>query len=302
MLFAGNEAGEAIELTISGGTNVSFSLSYEYLDQVLLPALDEWFGVRVERKLQGRGWSSGSTSRGLVWFKFTPLPLGSTLRLRADPGLVKRGEVVVEIIDVSIITPSELHDDLVRALSEDLERAFPKASLRFRDAEESGHASRIYVLLVASTEQKIRWGRDVLYNGKRKGKTPTELSEEISQSVTAALFEEFQRGGVVDEFLQDQLVVFQALAEGRTSFPRGRIPSEEDEEVGVAAGGVGKLHIGENLRRVKVKGPLGDSETDSTHTSTARWVTYEVLEPRLTWYNEGAVCEGLGLQSGRTSA
>ena len=40
LLFAGNEKGSPITASIHGGTNVSFSLSFEYLDQVLLPALD----------------------------------------------------------------------------------------------------------------------------------------------------------------------------------------------------------------------------------------------------------------------
>src|SRR4051812_6006873 len=50
LLFASSADGEArpIPVEIHGGTNVSFSLSYEYLDQVLLPALHTDFGIRVD--------------------------------------------------------------------------------------------------------------------------------------------------------------------------------------------------------------------------------------------------------------
>ena len=39
LLFAGGENGSPVTATIQGGTNVSFSPSFEYLDQVLLPSL-----------------------------------------------------------------------------------------------------------------------------------------------------------------------------------------------------------------------------------------------------------------------
>ncbi len=87
LLLAGDSgADEPILLEISGGTNVSFSLSYEYLDQVLLPSLETWFGIRVERVLVSRGWSTGgwnpggSASRGLIRFTIHPLPTARRFR------------------------------------------------------------------------------------------------------------------------------------------------------------------------------------------------------------------------------
>ncbi|KAG8406746.1 hypothetical protein J3458_021077 [Metarhizium acridum] len=40
VLFAGNDAREPVVLDIWGGTNVHWSLSHEYLDQFLAPALE----------------------------------------------------------------------------------------------------------------------------------------------------------------------------------------------------------------------------------------------------------------------
>lgn len=304
------DGGEPVELTISGGTNVSFSPSYEYLDQMLLPALEAWFGVRVERRLEGRGWSSGGASRGSLWFRIQPLRRGTTLRARRTDlmglgGAATPVDFEIKSVEVTIITPADMHGELEDALREDLAGLFPGARLDVRRPEESGHESRIYVLLVARSET-LRWGRDVLYGGKRKGKGKAELSRTVARAAVRALRDEIQKGGVVDEFLQDQLVIFQALAQGRTSFPR-RAPKmgAADEADGYFAVDaveerLEKLRIVEleGLRKDRVKGPLGDPETDSSHTRTARWVTSEILGPRVKWYHEGLVCEGIGLVSG----
>lgn len=301
LLLAANEANDPIDLVISGGTNVSFSLSYEYLDQVLLPILEEWFGIQVERSLQSRGWSSGSISRGSLWFKIQPVPFGSTLKLKTNLLDTRQEDFVVKSVDITIITPSNMHRELEGALREDLQENLPDASLRFGQAEESNHESRIYVLLVAKS-QTLRWGRDVLYSKKRKGKTLQALALEVSKTATRALYQEIHRASVVDEFLQDQLVIFQALAEGRTSFPRSSPHAEASQNHDGTAGEV-RLDFGK-LRLVadKVRGPLGESQFDSTHTTTARWVTSEILEPEVKWYNQGTVCKGIGLVSGYVEA
>lgn len=294
LLLAGNSQSEPIRLEISGGTNVSFSLSFEYLDQVLLPALQDAFGVRVDRRLISRGWSLGKQQRGKVEFRFTPLKLGEPLRLRKE-GVVYGGDGPHEVgaVDVTMIVPAEMHDSLEEALQETLEQYFGDVEVVFKPKEDSGADSRIYVLLVAhAKEGKVRWGRDVLLSmpkkprGKGKGglPTPSALSKSISNDVVRKLYEEVSFGGAVDEFLQDQLVIFQALAEGRTSFPRG--DAKDDLEQAMA-----KLAMDGKMPKQRVAKPFGEG---STHTCTARWVVSQLL-PDIAWYGNGRVCEGVGL-------
>lgn len=105
-------------------------------------------------------------------------------------------------------------------------------------------------------------------------------------------------GSVVDEHLQDQLVVFQALAAGRTSFPRPEVVEEEEEDdleqpamerLGIV-GGEGEVRM--RMRRdKKTYEPFGEG---SMHTRTARWVASELL-PGVRWFDGGRVCEGVGL-------
>lgn len=307
LLFAGNDKGDPVSLDISGGTNVAFSPSFEYLDQVLLPTLHDAFGISVERTLHGRGWSLGKAQRGRVSFRFTPLRPGETLRLREEGSVYAGGGGPVDVedveaIDVSMIVPADMHESLSEALVSDLEELFPGVDVSFKIIEDSGADSRIYVLLVARSGV-ARWGRDILLSTPKKAKggkgsrgsrggsqSTSSLSETISRQVSKELYEEVSTGGAVDEYLQDQLVIFQALAEGRTSFPR----SEDAERLEQA---MDKLEIdGERLRKDKTSKPFGEG---STHAATARWVTAQLL-PSVGWYNNGSICEGCGMNMAKT--
>lgn len=310
LLFAGNDKNEPITLDISGGTNVSYSLSYEYLDQVLLPALEDAFGIKVERKLLARGWSLGKQQRGRVQFTFKPLKPGDTLVPRKGYAYARQDPmpVVEDVhrIDVSMIVPASMLDKMRSALVEDLDQLFPDVEVEFKVEEDSGAESRIYVLLVAHAGD-VRWGRDVLTSmpkkassSSRKGnggaQTADSLCATLSRKLVKELYEEISMGGIVDEFLQDQLVVFQALADGQTSFPRGyakdslEIKMQKLAISGATNGTNGTIN-GTKMRREKTDAPFGEG---SMHSTTARWVTSQLL-PGVSWYNKGTVCEGVGM-------
>ncbi|KAH6630493.1 hypothetical protein B0J18DRAFT_463346 [Chaetomium sp. MPI-SDFR-AT-0129] len=344
---AADAAAGIITLEITGGTNVAFSLSFEYLDQVLLPTLEDAFSIRVERKLLARGWSLGKQQRGKVEFKFKPLKLGEALKIKEDATATldgKTGGVVygggaplpavedVEGIDVSIIVPGDMRESMADALVEDLEQLFPDVDITIKVNEDSGADTRIYVLLVAKAGV-VRWGRDILTSMPKKTKAAdkagskagkggsskanngtgnggSSVSAAISRKLAKELYEEVSSGGVVDEYLQDQLVIFQALAEGRTSFPRGEAKDSLEQAVAQLSqltlhhdddhNSQGKVVTkdildgpGDNLRLdKKTDRPFGEG---STHTTTARWVTAQLL-PGVKWYNKGLLCEGTGVR------
>jgi len=48
---------------------------------------------------------------------------------------------------------------------------------------------------------------------------------------------------------------------------------------------------GEGLRQDRTREPFGEG---SPHTTTARWVTAELL-PQVKWFDRGRVCEGVGM-------
>ncbi|KAK7418647.1 hypothetical protein QQX98_003836 [Neonectria punicea] len=289
LVFAGNSSHELVELEISGGTNVSFSLSYDYLDQVLLPVLEERFGIQVERRLTRRGWSLGPQSRGSFWLKILPIPVGESLRYKAAVPRKHPESFEVTAVDVTMVVPSTVHEELQNALVKDLDVIFPGADVNFKLVEDSLLETRWYILLVARSKGGIRWGKDYLGSMPKKGKLRGSLTSQVSDKLCRGLFEEVAQGGEVDVHLQDQLICFQALCHGYSSFPRGESPDDSTE--GVLIDALGNLDIGESrMRREKSTEPFGHG---SLHTQTARWVVSELL-PGVEFYNKGHLVRGVG--------
>ncbi|KAH6885344.1 RNA 3'-terminal phosphate cyclase-domain-containing protein [Thelonectria olida] len=288
LIFAGNSSGEPIELDISGGTNISFSLSYEYLDQVLLPFLEEQFAIRAERKLKRRGWSLGPQSRGEIWLKLHPLPNRQPLKAKAAVPR-KPESYQVASVDVSMVVPASMHEELQNALVKDLDVLFPSAEVNFKLVEDSHVETRWYILLVAHSEGGIRWGKDYLGSMPKKPKMRAPFVGQVSDKLCRGLFEQVSVGGEVDDHLQDQIVCFQALCDGYSSFPRGEGPDKSPEAVLVDA--LGNLAIGESrMRKEKTHEPFGHG---SMHTKTARWVTSQLL-PTVEFYDKGTLVRGIG--------
>ncbi|KAF6837454.1 RNA 3 -terminal phosphate cyclase [Colletotrichum plurivorum] len=295
LLYAADAEDEPtpVELEITGGTNVGWSLSYEYLDQVLLPRLESAFGINVSRRLKTRGWSLGPQGRGAMCLTIHPLKRGRPLRPLVSPASPQ--DLEVRYVDVTMLVPSHMHADLQGALSRDVSDVLPSAELDFKIVEDSGSDARIYVLLVArSAEGNYRWGRDILMSTPKKAgkKNQEPLASVVSRRVVSDLARELSvHGSTCDEFLQDQVVIFQALAEGQTSFPR-----DDNHVAGAAADvevleqDVARLDVSERMRRDRTHKPFG---TGSMHSQTARWVASEIL-PGLEWYNKGAMCKGVG--------
>ena len=88
--------------------------------------------------------------------------------------------------------------------------------------ENSGNEKRLYLLVVAETLNGFRLGRDWLYDRKLKGSNPEESCETLVSKVVKDLKRELKHGGCVDEYMQDQLIVFQALAVGKLEVDGGK--------------------------------------------------------------------------------
>lgn len=246
---------------------MSFSPSFEYADQILFPALER-FGLVIERTLEKRGWSMGYRQIGAATFKFMPISPGQTLRSPDWP--TEQGKITH--IDVTIITPSFLHDPLVKTFHFEIDLVFPGIEMNFKIIEESRHGSRMYTLLVAHTSTGLRFGKDWLFDEKSKGVDNDQLATRIAQKVVDDLDVEMRKGGLVDEHLQDQLLIFQALSDGASSV----------SGIGAAA-------------QIQSKVPLHTSQPfgeGSLHATTARWVISQLL-PDVGWSDDGRVCEGV---------
>lgn len=290
LLFACNDSDEPIVFDILGGTNVSFSMSFEYLDQVLLPTLEDRFGIRVERRLKSRAWSLGSSGSGEISLTINPLPRGQTLQFRWPETYSYPSSYEVKTIDVSIITHGSPHAELLEHLVKNLGDIFPYADVHFKVTEDSDNLARWYILLVATSPDGIRWGRDKLLSMPKKTKSPNVFAANVARQICKDLYQEVSLAGQVDEHLQDQLVVFQALSRGYSSLPRVEHPAYVPSAASLVEE-MGNLEVDEGrLRRDKTHEPFGHG---SKHTQTARWVVSEIL-PKVKFFNKGDLVEGVG--------
>jgi RNA 3'-terminal phosphate cyclase (ATP) len=110
--------------------------------------------------------------------------------------------------------------------------------------EDSKHDKRYYLILVAtvpssstSTEttapKTYKLGRDWLYD--RKVRSPDQTATELADRVSHDLYAEWSSGAYVDEHMRDQLVVFQALAEGESQIFAGFTSTGEPRETSLHA-------------------------------------------------------------------
>lgn len=165
LLYIGSEDpdnGKPIELRLKGTTYSPGTPSFEYIDQVFLPALRYYFGVDIICQLVKRGWDRMTRKclqEGTVRFKIRPRRIGTTLSLRPNAKLCDDEDVagsidnVLTSVDVTIVTPPVLHEPLQTHLQGDIEARFGNIDVDFK-LEESGHDDRVYVLLVGKSERK----------------------------------------------------------------------------------------------------------------------------------------------------
>lgn len=351
-----------ISLDLYGGTHVSFAPTFDYLNQVLFPTLEQWYGVRVERELVQAGWGTGPAHSEAGFVRLVVhRPAGTTL-VPKMPSLFgdknNNSPPIITAIDATVMAPPDLLDPLAGALAREVAQCTALSpnpdeltvDLQFQRMEASGHDSRLYVLLVARTDEEggksgvRRWGRDYLgtetikrtaagvvrpkgpkKGGKgRKGASAqvdtgasagggfSALCDRIARRVVLDLADEVTRGGCGDSYLQDQLVVFQALSAGQTSFWGGKGKEEKSKTEGEAEkeenGPVADMQEAiEELTLKEAKGETKDAGIaddmtapfgeGSLHASTARWVTAQVL-PNVRWSANGTVCEGVGWARG----
>lgn len=195
VLFASNEKGEPLSITIHGGTNVQWSLSYEYFDQVLMPALEERFAIRIERKLNERSWNTGRASPGSITLTIYPVPKGGKLHYCPLKRCVYPASYDIKTVNISMIVPSHSHEQLQNQLFRNLGELYPDAGLQLKLVEDSGSDSKWNLLLVAESHGGIRWATDVLRGMPKKMKLPDTFVKQVASSVCRHLDEEISLGG-----------------------------------------------------------------------------------------------------------
>lgn len=226
LLMIGNYSGHNVarEVLVEGPTNCRDAPSFEYLKQVFEPALKKYFDIELDCKLEARGWGHTPVSSGKLRVKFMPLSVGSTIKVQDESAVDDLEEVtVLQRVVATIVAPATTHTALHQTLHETLTSRYGYLAVASEHAikinlEESKHANHVYVMLVAHADSP-RWARDWTSSESVQGSDKdlanlvrtqfAELCDELDTAVA---------GCPVDPVLQDQLFIYQALAEGASTF------------------------------------------------------------------------------------
>lgn len=283
-------------LTLTGGTNVSFSPSFDYISQVLVPNLAALGLPSLAVHLEKRGWATGPVSLGKVALEIEPLGAQDRSRLQfpqIDLSRFERGRVTR--IDLTVLAPDdplEGETQTIRELIESeahrrlrtrlatlppwvcvhgsgrsdsfFERGEDAMLINTHESEPTRHPSQIYLLLVAHTSTGFRIGHDALWAGMKAGKRQTTRRDHAGPAAVAVtnLVET-----CVDEFIRE-LYDPQLQPDPATALRRPCVDETMRDQ----------LVVFEALGGKTTDGQVEDERFWSLHTLTAQWVCRQMLE------------------------
>lgn len=227
----------------------------------------------ITATLGKRGWSQGGGSGiGNFTLEILPRQEGERVALpafRLAPQSNDAEPAKAVHLKAIFIAPSSCHAHfrtvLIPAIRHHFGSHFEANANPDITCEGSLHEKRMYFILIATMpESPHKLARDWLYD--RKIRTHERAATDMVEAVTNALANEVESGAYVDEHLRDQLIIFQALANGKSEVYPG-VDLDEDRAL----------------------------REPSLHARTAEWIAKKMLG--VTFDAEGS-CEGVGLGAG----
>lgn len=241
------------ELDFKGGTNAEMAPQIDHTLMVFQPIIER-MGVTFNCNIRKRGYFP--KGGGHVFIKVNP-----AANYIEPLELLNPGEVV-EIKGKSFVAgvlPVKMAHSMADAASQLLRKSFPGVTLKVDRMKEPvdvavGNGSGIVLAIKTSTNCLL--GASSL--GKRNVST-----ESVGEAAAKDLLKDYNSGSCVDHYVQDQLVIFMALAKGKS--------------------------------KVKIGPP-------TLHTKTAIFVAELLTQAKFTLINEDSEghcimeCEGIGLE------
>ena len=204
-------------LTLRGGTNASMAPQIDYTQHIFLPFLRNHFGINPELTIQKRGYYP--RGGGLVLCSVLPVkgPLPAV-------NLTDRGQIIcitgeARMGGLPSHLASRMRDGALLALSElgyTNSSQCPISISAINESKEGTTASGGGILIWAETAGGCRIAGSAV---STKGKEAAEVGREAVKELVQNLCE----GGCVDEYLQDQILIFMALAKGKNVVRTGKV-------------------------------------------------------------------------------
>ena len=223
----GSFTSKTVEWNFKGGTNVGMAPQYEYWEQVFLPMLLKVFpsisSNCIRPKLQRRGYFPKGGGHVQLYTQSCTLPLPAF-------SLVERGEVSHISIRAFFAgnCPKTVATKMAKAAKEELEHVFPIEIVSIEvvhDTPAVGSGSGIIV--IATTTSGCRLAGSAIGS-------PRQSPQLVGRQAAMELLKTLQCGGCVDDYLQDQLILYMALARGTSTLKAGSLTLHTQTAIEVA--------------------------------------------------------------------
>lgn len=218
------------DLVLSGGADMLISPSIDYMKLVLMPVLHRHFNVAVNVDITRR--DCMPTGEALVSVRTHPTKSLPPLSMR-DRGSVVR-------VSSILYGYGEADHEFVKAaktaLGETLRENGIDMDVRFStdmQGSETDHPLVCRALVYAETSTGCILGGGSTLPSKR-GENVLSNPKEVMASAVVDLVKQLAHGGCTDEYLQDQLVIFMALADGVSEIVTGPITEHTESALQIA--------------------------------------------------------------------
>lgn len=201
--------GQTSVVELRGGTDAAMAPPVSYIQQVLLPMLQRLQGVKASIDLQRRGFFPKGGGRLVL--SAAALPQGACLPAIK---LIDQGQVTN--IRIMAHTAGKVKESvahrMVEAARQTLKQNLKHIPLECETVAETSDTAfgdGTGIVMVAETSTRCLLGASGI--GERGVQ-----AEQIANTAADELIEAIYSGACVDQWLQDQLIIFMALAEGES--------------------------------------------------------------------------------------
>ncbi|KAK2183330.1 hypothetical protein NP493_315g03064 [Ridgeia piscesae] len=212
-----------VSLTLKGGTNADMAPQIDFQTMVLRPVMER-FGVKFDCEIIKRGYFP--KGGGEVVVKCSPVKSLQPIDMTEFGSVTKtygRAFVAGNI-------PMRVAHTMARVAEDLLRQQYPEVPLNIEVVKEPDHkavGNGTGIILVTETSTGC------LLAGSALGRRGVP-AEEVGASAANELLQNLSTGACADQHLQDQLVIFMALAQGKSRVKCGEITLHTKTAIAIA--------------------------------------------------------------------
>ncbi|KAM4720706.1 RNA 3'-terminal phosphate cyclase isoform 1-T2 [Rhinophrynus dorsalis] len=231
------------ELILKGGTNAEMAPQIDYTTMVFKP-IAERFSFKLDCDIRRRGYYPRGGGEILV--RVSPVKHLNPINL-TDRGTITK---IHGRAFVAGVLPYKMVKDMISAAVRCIRRELRDVYVNIQGVQEPGDkavGNGSGIIIVAETSTGC------IYAGSALGKRGV-TADRVGMEAAEILLRNLRHGGCVDEYLQDQLIIFMALADGVSRLRTGPLTLHTQTAI----------HFAEQLTKAKFTvSKCEDSESES---------------------------------------